>query len=206
MKESKADNPAGERISIKEFARRLGVTDTAVKKAYKAGKIVNGIVYPPEGGNPYVLPDVASREWAQHYDETYERRSPTLASKLAAAAQQPTPGQAQAQVQPADAGDATVVGNSSLANAKRLQALLTVKRMELELRRQQGELVELRKVNDELFVAGKEIRDGVLGVVDRVIDDVMSCTTRGQAFLVLHNALSQELERISNLPKRINNG
>ena len=66
--------------------------------------------------------------------------------------------------------------------------------------------VELRKVNDELFVAGKEIRDGVLGVVDRVIDDVMSCTTRGQAFLVLHNALSQELERISNLPKRINNG
>lgn len=178
----------------------MGVTDTAVKKAYKAGKISEGIVY-PAGAQPYVLFEVARSEWAKNYDETYSARAPKLAKELGTSdAATPAP-QAGSDLE----GSAATGGNASLANAKRLQALLTVKKMEMDLRIRQGELVERRRVNDALFTAGKEIREAVMAIPDRYIDEIMASKTRAEGFNVLHAALTEALERIAGLPNRIDN-
>ena len=185
----------GEKISIREFARRLGVRDTSVHKAIKSGKIVAGLVI--EGEKKGILYETALAEWERNRDPVYADRSPGLTAKLAPGAPEvapPPPAAPGAQAQ--DSAD------TSLAAAKRAQAVLKVQQMRLDLEKAKGNLVEKNAVYSALFEAGALVRSTVLGVPDRVIDDIMAQKTRAAAYQILYDALVEALSTVADSMKK----
>jgi phage terminase Nu1 subunit (DNA packaging protein) len=58
-----------EKISIREFARRLGCSDTAIHKAIKAGRIVEGY----DAEDKKIIPDIAEAEYKANTDARLTR-------------------------------------------------------------------------------------------------------------------------------------
>lgn len=192
-------------ISVKEFARRMQVSDTAVHKAIRAGKIVKGTA--GEGKSRVIYPTVAEDEWRQAFDPSYAGRSKALDKRLAApvatsapiAGTNPDTGAKVAQNAP---GAAASVEDTSLAAAKRVQAVLKAQQMRLELEQAQGRLVDKNAVYDALYAAGAEVRSAIMAVPDRCIDDLMACKTRAEAFTLLHEALAEALQTVTEVLNR----
>jgi len=180
--------PQVERISIREFSRRVGVSDTAIHKAMRSERLVASIIRSPDGKVSGLDAAVAMQEWQQSQNPNYGR-SPM---------QPPAPTQATAAA-PLPGSD---MSDGSLANAKRAQAILKARQMDLELKKAQGAVVEKAAVYRALFAAGQEIRAGILAVPDRVIDELLSCRTRAEAHALLSDTLYQTLDTLSVIYKR----
>lgn len=173
-----------ELISIREFARRVGCSDTSIRKAIKAGKIVKGIVHNSEGRDKLDY-DTAFKEYTAAYDPSYPSND-KLRAKMMHAAETPT--------EPAAGGD-----TSSMAAAKRAQAIIKAKILEIELKEKQKKLVDKQAVYLALFDAGKEVKASIMAVPDRVIDAVFSAKSRNEAHTILTKALIEALDVLSDI-------
>lgn len=171
-------------ISIREFARRVGCSDTSIRKAIKAQKIVKGIVHVADGRDKLDY-DIAFKEWSASYDPSYPSND-KLRSKMMNAPETPVE---------APAGGDT----SSMAAAKRAQAILKAKILEIELKEKQKRLVDKQQVYMALFEAGKEVKASIMAVPDRVIDAVFSAKTRNDAHTILTKALIDALDVLSDI-------
>jgi hypothetical protein len=186
----------GEKVSIREFARRMGVRDTSVHKAIKSGKIINGL-HVGDDGSKAIIFEIAKSEWAFNRDPSYAARSEVLGQTLGVPVA-PVPPAPPAPPAPAPQQDA----DTSLAAAKRAQAVLKVQQMKMDLERSRGALVDKQQVYTALFEAGTLVRTSVLAVPDRVIDDIMAQKTRGAAFQILYDALVEALSSVADATKK----
>lgn len=175
-----------ELISVREFARRVGCSDVAVHKAIKSQKIVKGFVYGKDGKGK-IDPEVAAQEWGKNFDPNYTS-NPKLRQTIGEAAGSSIP----------EDSVATRSG-SSIADAKRAQAILKAKLLDIELKEKQGKLVDKALVYQSLFAAGQEVRAAILAVPDRIIDTLMACDTRNEAHTMLLGALIDALETVSDM-------
>lgn len=172
-------------ISIRKFSRDLKVSDTAVRKAIKADKIVKG-VQRDEAGNPTgIFPVIALKEWKENSNPNTFR-----AGKNAVDEKEDLP------EPPPKKEDET-----SLAQINRAKAFVELKLKKLELEKKQGTLVEVEKVYQQLFNAGKEISGAILVVPDRVIDNILACSNRTDAHALLYKELEGALEKMARLPE-----
>ena len=180
-------------VSIRAFSREMGVSDTAVHKAIRAGRIEKGLTEDKK-----IIVSIAKQEWARNYDETYADRSPTLAQKLA---ETKTPGVAAGVggTAPAEGPKTETGGTDSLAAAKRMQAVLKVKQLQIQLQTAQGELVNKNEVYRALFAAGQQLKASILSVPDRCIDDIMAQKTRTDAFNILYGTLVDVLNDLPSI-------
>jgi hypothetical protein len=174
-----------ELVSVREFARQIGCSDVAVHKAIKAGKIVHGYVRVAK--NKYKInPEVAATEWGKHFNPNYER-SPNIREKIGA---NPPPPPSQDIDKPS--------GTRSLAEVKRLNAEVKLQLDAIELKRKKGELVDKRAVYAALYEAGQTIKNQVLGVADRTIDEILAAPSRNDAHTILLKALVEALETLAD--------
>jgi predicted transcriptional regulator len=184
-----------ERISIREYARRVGVSDTAVRKCIKAEKIVRGVVY-DANGKPYIIPSIANAEWAKSYDPSYERVTQSGGrATVYSAAPQPI----EDAVAPPSTNQTT---DTSLAAARRAQAVYKAKILEMEMKQKQGSLVNKDQVYKELFEAGKELRQSFEKLPDRIIDDILAARTRNDAHLILKDSIFDILNGLTEMFSR----
>ena len=184
-----------ERISIREYARRVGVSDTAVRKCIKAEKIVRGVEY-DANGKPYIIPSIANAEWAKSYDPSYERVTQSGGrATVYSAAPQPI----EDAVAPPSTNQTT---DTSLAAARRAQAVYKAKILELQMKEKQGSLVDKQFVYKTLFEAGQEVRSALQAIPDRVIDNILAARSRNDAHKILFDAISDALEQLSDIQKR----
>jgi hypothetical protein len=171
------------KVSIREYARSKGVSDTAVRKAIKARKINAG--YDTESKK--IIPEIADREWGDTIIQV-------------------TPG---SEPQPQIANTGKIKSNEpegegifldkdeTYAEALRKDLIIKANINALKLRMKEGEVVEKSKVYKELFAFGKQIRLRFQSVPDRVIDDVLAATGRNEAHLILFNAITDVLEELT---------
>jgi hypothetical protein len=204
-----------ERVSIREYARRIGVSDTAVRKAIKSDKIIKGLVR-DYNGNPLIIPDVATEEWRLSRDITHVK---TVSAKLDTVPK-PKPQKEKVQkskpqkVNPQALAkiesetfqeDPISKMENSLVAAKRAQAVYKAKMMELEMKQKQGLLVDKKLVYSALFDAGKELRQAFEALPDRWIDQIISAAKdRNKAHLILTDAIQEVLGRLSDIEDRMN--
>lgn len=192
-----------ERISIREFARRVGCSDVAVLKAIKTEKIVKAIDY-SNPKRPKIDPEIALEEWGKNYDPNHQRTDKiheNMAqqvpvrekSKPKAKVEKPTPSVVVEPTIP------KVENGRSLAEVKRQTAEVKLHLAALELKEKRGELVDKHKVYKALFSAGQEVRSSLQSLADRVIDDILAARSRNEAHSVLFNAISDELEKLSTV-------
>lgn len=185
-------------ISIREYGRRRGCSDTAVRKAIKAGKIVDGVVRDKKGNVLGIDEAVANNEWALNHDPSILRVTQNGQSSerfVEASTKAEAP-------KPLAAGGGSVSSDNSLAAAKRARAIYEAKLKELEYKERSGELVDKKEVYKALYGAGQELRQAFQAIPDRFIDDILAAKSRNEAHQILSNAIADTLECLSEIQSR----
>ncbi len=180
-------------ISIREFARRVGCSDTAIRKAIKSGKISKGYIGRPDGHGKIDY-EAAFKEWSASYDPSYPSNEKLRAKMMATLDKQ------KPQTETPEA-QGTSVDGASMNAAKRAQAILKAKILEIELKERQGKLVDKQQVYMALFEAGKEVKASIMAVPDRIIDAVFSAPNRNEAHTILTKALIEALDTMSDIQR-----
>jgi hypothetical protein len=187
-----------EAISIKEYARRKGCSDTAVRKAIASGKIVKGVI-DQKTARPKIIPSIADVEWSRNINPAYERvfklkpEPKPRAPKKAAAV--PTKNIVETRREISE--QPLTPKGRSYHDIKTLQAEVKLQYEMLTLKEKKGELVDKKQVYRQLFEIGQQLKSGLLTLPDRVIDAIFSAPSRNDAHTVLTKAIIDELESIS---------
>lgn len=88
----------------------------------------------------------------------------------------------------------------SFAEAQRRKEVAKAKTAELEFLEKEGSLISKAVVQDQLFTAGKELRDALLAVPDRVTDEILAAGgNRTKVNNIIYDAIAGELERLADL-------
>lgn len=70
---------------------------------------------------------------------------------------------------------------------------------DLELQEKEGSLVSREAVNNQLFAAGKELRDALLTIPDRITDIIMAEQNRTMVYNTIYDAIAGELQKLADL-------
>lgn len=176
------------RVSIREYARSKGVSDTAVRKAIKSGKIKGGY----DEQSKKIIAEIADREWG----DTIIQPSQT-GSQTSAAPKEERTKETNESGQVLTGDGIFLDKDETYAEALRKDLIIKANLNALKLRMKEGEVVEKSKVYKELFSFGKQIRLRFQSIPDRVIDDVLAAPGRNEAHMILFNAISDVLEELT---------
>jgi hypothetical protein len=135
-------------ISIRAYARHRGVTDTAVHKAIRTGRIT-----PEEDGTIDV--DRADREWARNSEAP---KAGTRARAVKAAVPESA----------ADAPGGLPAGGASLLQARTVNEVVKAQTNKVRLARLKGELVDRNQAIAHVFKLARSERDAWLNWPARI--------------------------------------
>lgn len=174
-----------EEISVREFGRRVGVSDTSIRKALEKGRIKEGY----DLKKRIIHYEIALLEW---------NASGGGAKKFEAAVQTTSSDQQtninQNNIIPEIE---TVNIRMPITEAKRLDAVFAAKKKELEVAELKRILVSREKVFKQLFQAGQEVRATLQTIPDKYIDNILASENRNEAHTILYNAITEALESLS---------
>lgn len=179
-------------VGIRAFARWIGVSDTAVRKAMAAEKIHGNAILDGGTNRPKIIPAIAVEQWGKVYDPQFGH-SKNLADKFIDNA--PTSKGSTGE-------DESPASTTTLAKAKQAKAVYDAKLAELEYKEKAKILVKKDDVYRALFGYGQELRAKMQSIPDRVIDEILSAKSRNAAHQILYNAISNELEFLATLNQK----
>ena len=195
-----------EKLSIRQFADVIGVSDTAVRKAIKSGKIYDSIDWSVPH-RPKIDPIKAAEEWGKNYDPTHGQHDELISgvkvvAKTDAAKPKREKPSAQFEVVREAPEAHPAQGGRSIAEIKRQTAEVKLRLAAVELKQKQGQLVDKDQVYRSLFAAGQEMRTALQAIPDRCIDNILSASNRTEAHTILYKEITDALERLSEIYKR----
>jgi hypothetical protein len=180
-----------ELISIREAGRRIGVSDTAVRKAIDSGRVK--VAGHTKGGRPQLAwPDVKD-DWLKNSDNGRRTHVGTQGGVNR------TPDAVPAIVLPTIGDTPTAAGDEVDSNhtpglneskAKKEKYLAEIARLEYEAK--SGTLVEVSKVKEAAFKLARTVRDGLLNIPDRVSAELAHETDAAK----LHARLTAEIRLV----------
>jgi hypothetical protein len=138
-------------ISIRAYARHRGVTDTAVHKAIRAGRIT------PEADGT-IDPEKADREWARN-SEPPKTGTSTKAPKVAVP---------DAPAMGSEGPAALPTGGASLLQARTVNEVVKAQTNKVRLARLKGELVDRNQAIAHVFKLARAERDAWLNWPARI--------------------------------------
>jgi hypothetical protein len=176
---------AVEKVSIKQFGMMVGVSDAAVHKAIKAGKIVKGYIARKGDVGPFIIPKIAAEEYGRkilsdgYADVRKERGNKGL---MVGSDSEQSPDEVS-----------KIGGMSPERKAKLKQLIYKSQIAELQAKKMAGELVLKEDVYRELFAKGQALKEELLAIADRVTDDVRAAETRNDAHKIIYEAVERIL-------------
>lgn len=218
-------------VSGRQFAKMVGQSEGAVRKAVERGSIVKGYT-----ADKKLIPLIASNEWGkpilkefldsenikQLYDTTIDKIKQE-SKKQAPVKKSPAPKKQKKEPQTADEVVAELMDdplphlsddeiNEDVdqdlddkilkPEAERITAILKAKILQLALKEKQGKLVPIDKVNSVLFGYGQEIRNTFEALPAQVIDRIRACDNRHEALRVLNDAIFDALNLLADINSR----
>lgn len=179
--------PTLERVSQREYARRLGVSNEAVSRAVKEGRIKRGW----DAKGKKIIVQHANSEWG---DVHIQQNAKKIVSAAPSSAADPV----EDDQPPTGAEGGALNNNTSYANAKRIKEVASAQLTILELRQKKGELVDRQVVYKKLRDYGVSLRTEIMNIPNLCIDDIMSQPTRAGAVMVLTEALHKVLDKATS--------
>ncbi|MGH8567422.1 MAG: elements of external origin [Gammaproteobacteria bacterium] len=161
-------------ISIRAYARARGVSDAAVRKAIKSGRIT-----PEPDGT--IEPGRADREWRRNTDSVQQRGR-----------QRPVPNEAIAAVREA-VGETPSGGGTTFLQARTANEVLKAQTNKVRLARLKGELVDRAQAIGHVFTLARAERDAWLNWPSRISAQI-SAELRVDPH-ALHVLLEREIRR-----------
>lgn len=163
-------------VSIREFGRMVGVSDMAVRKAIKSGSIKKGVTK-LSNGDPAIYPNTASVEWGKPFLTDTEAPEPDSEDI-------------------ANYADG-IPDNTPNAEADRMIAVYKAKKARLEYLETESMLIDKGLVYSRLYDFAGVIRDAIMNVPDRCIDNILAADGRNQALIIMGNELAEALTALS---------
>jgi hypothetical protein len=179
-------------ISIRAYAKSRGISDTAVRKAIKAGRIT-----PLADGT--IDPDQANAEWGNNTDATQQRKSP-------ATRERPVPNEAIASVRetlgetpPPSAGGTTFL------QARTANEVLKAQTNKVRLAKLKGELVDRAQAIAHVFKLARSERDAWLNWPSRVSSQMAAelNVDAHRLHVMLEKAVRTQLAELGDIQARI---
>lgn len=167
-----------EKISQREYARRLGVSNEAVSKAVREGKIKTGW----SAKEKRIIVEKADKEWGLLHKNT------DVSSIL-------DPDDAPAP-RPRSEAKIQLNAETPFVEARRINEIIRGQIQALELKKQQGLLVSKDEINNQLFRLGQQLKSNIMNLPDKVIDNILASKSRAEAHLLLTNELHGALESV----------
>jgi phage terminase Nu1 subunit (DNA packaging protein) len=212
-------------VSGRQFAKMVGQSEGAVRKAVERGSIVKGYT-----ADKKLIPLIASNEWGKpilaDFLDAENLRDTTAGikiKKLAPVKKSPALKKQKKEPQTADEVVAELMDdplphlsddeiNEDVdqdlddkilkPEAERITAILKAKILQLALKEKQGKLVPIDKVNSVLFGYGQEIRNTFEALPAQVIDRIRACDNRHEALRVLNDAIFDALNLLADINSR----
>lgn len=207
-----------ELIGIREAARRLGVSDTAVHKAIKAGRV--NLAAPTPTGRPRVAWPAVQDEWNQNTDVAKRSHAgpkrapappppPPVPPPIPAIVPVVPPKPAAEQPQrPAPAPEAQPVGGDSLpgrqppmgpsyAQSRAIREAYQAKLAKLEFEERTGKLVDVDTLRIEAFKVHRRVRDSILNIPDRCAPQLATMEDASAIHAYLVEEISRALRQLA---------
>ena len=172
-------------ISIRAYARHRGVTDTAVHKAIRAGRITSE-------SDGTIDPERADREWSRNTEPP--KVGP---NKVAARAAVPdTPG---------DAPTALPAGGTSLLQARTVNEVVKAQTNKVRLARLKGELVDRSQAIAHVFKLARSERDAWLNWPARISAQMAArlAVDAHAMHVALEAAVREHLQELGDMRPRV---
>jgi hypothetical protein len=166
--------------SNRELARRLGVSETAVRRAERSGRIVRA------ADGAWDLAQVKAA-WAGNTDRAQQRREPGAVKPVPAAALGAVRETLREHGEPAAAGALTFM------QARTANEVLKAQERRLRLQRLKGELVDRAKAVAQVFKLARDERDAWVNWPARVA--AMIAAELGVDAHTLHGALERHVRQ-----------
>lgn len=191
------------RVSQREYARMLNISNEAVSRAVKDKRIVKGW----DATEKKIIVELANKEFGFQFQEgtTPENNQPVGLPTSEKPAKQQAPGTDDGKASEDAEDDFKLNSRTNFQEARRVKEIQQAKLIgiqkqlsELELKEREGELVRKDDVYKALFAFGQTIRVAILAVPDRTIDNILAARSRNEAHQLLTNALHGALEKLSN--------
>ena len=191
-----------ELISIREAARRLGVSDTAVHKALKAGRVA--VAGKTDSGRPLMDWPDTERRWLANSDVSKRshvgsRGSPVRA-KDAPRVRLPTSDRMDEAPSVGDqpVGDGPKSGRGpGYAQARALREAYMARLAKLEFEERIGKLVDVDTLRVEAFKVHRRIRDAILNIPDRCAPKLAALSDPAEVHAVLLEEITQALRGLA---------
>lgn len=186
-------------LSIRAYALHRGVSDTAVRKAIKAGRIT------PEADGT-LEPAKADRQWTANTDASQQRETPK-ASRPA----QPAPKSSQAastapnRPEPPQEPLGIPGSGTSLLQAKTVNEVVKAQTNKVRLAKLKGELVERNQAIAHVFKLARTERDAWLNWPGRIAAQVAASlgSDAHTVHVVLENAVREHLAELGDLTPKV---
>lgn len=195
-------------LKISEFEKLTGISNKTITAAIKSGKIPSDYVdrVGVAATAPYYLdPKKAAAEWCSKININHQLSRPlreTLLKYISTfkpSLVKPSKSDKDTQQTPAP-----VEASMTMADAQLKERIAKAQIAELELKEKDGTLVSKELVDRELFAAAQEIRNSLLAIPDRIIDQVIAeASSRNKAYNALYDAIAAELEKLADIGARI---
>lgn len=184
-------------LSVRAFAKELGVSHVAVLKAIERGRLKHSVRVNPRGHTEIHDVALAKREWADNAGKTPKSSTTTVPS----AASQPvvtgpvTP--VTSSLPPADTGLLPVgdgrLTADTLAEAQMLAALELARQRRLANQLREEQLVPAAAVKKLRFEAERALRENLLNIPARIAGSLAAESDVSQVYLLLDEAIREAL-------------
>lgn len=184
-------------VSIRECARRIGVSDTAIRKAIAAGRVAVA-ERNEHNGRPLLDFDDVLKNWRANTDPAMQRTGTSGHGRMnpdalvAGRARTPSGDDGAHTVIDAETGEPIPEYNKSRA-AKEFWA---AKNAQLAYEREAGTLVLADEVKTEAFRLARALRDAIMAVPDRIDSEMAAETNARKINLRMKDELTKALGRL----------
>ena len=168
-------------LGIRAYARRRGVSHTAVGKAIRSGRLSRSVVREP-GKPPKVDAELADEEWRDATDPAQQREPNGQALMYG--------GERKRKAEPTDEG-------LSFARVRTVREGINAQLAQLELDRERGRLVDRDDVRAQAFESARRVRDRLLGVPVRLGPVVAGRTDPTECEKLIRAELDVALQELS---------
>lgn len=192
-----------ELIGIREAARRLGVSDTAVHKAIKAGRVTIA-ARTPTSNRPLVAWPKVQDDWMENSDQAKRSHVGSRGSPKREADPEPevklaTSGRPdEAPEQPTAAASDAPRGAPSYAQSRAVREAYQARLAKLEFEERSGKLIDADQVKVRAFKMARSARDALLTLPDRLAPILASSTDVQEIHRLLLDDIERTCQRISS--------
>ena len=185
-----------------EYAERIGIAGSSLKQAIDEGripqnavKVVKAAGRGGKGRNVFINKTVADVAWVNGEDINHGNR--TQKGKKAI---DKIRNELQNNGINANQTEKSEKGYTSFAEAKRKKEIANAAKAQIELLKLQGSLVQKDLVYKQLFEAGKQLHDTIMGVPDRITAEIVAAGSNHTLIRkILTEALASSLEGLMDI-------